>query len=716
MYHADKFSWHAWLNIRTSSSCIGLKFPSTPLRLKSPSICPHCYAKKFEHESLHFCYGNGSVKLATNEYPPELYRILTSDEEDASHFRQYIRLYNNLFAFSSLGGKYDGSIHKGIYVFKLHGQIYHNLPDLIPDEQGPRYLHLYFYDGQFESIARADCFKQVRQDIIDILMEYPLLFPHGDCGWGQGLAKDSGTGQLETYPITSSAVHTEEDVFAQEASRLADAGGASVCHISAREYYAYKLQCRPNNLLLRAGRCLQQYIVDMYVKIENTRLDYFRHNQQTIKADLYQGILDSIESGETNPINVGRRVILPPTFIGGPRDMKRRYLKAMALVQHFCKPDLFLTITCNENWPEIKAELAHGETAQNRPDLVARLPHAHFLIILKPDYKLKTSSDFDRFVSAELPPHSSPDLRKIIVPQSYPKQCLEETTNHDDGYPVYKRRDTGESVRIRGSNLDNRWVIPYNPYLSALFDCHLNVEVCSSIQGIKYLYKYVYKGHDRVSFNVGGEENQAVDEIQRFQSGRWVSPCEAAWRIFGFDLFEMHPPVQHLAVHLENMQIVQIRSHDQLDSAVLNERRSRTQLTEFFKANTASPQGTGYLYSEFIEHYKWDSTAKAWFQRQNKKLVIGRLACFTPAEGERFFLRLLLSNVRSPKSFPDLRTVNGVLCATFHEAAIKRGLFEEDNVVYSCLSEAAEIHTPGALRRLFAAVLVFCAPSNPRTL
>ncbi|XP_021725783.1 uncharacterized protein LOC110692998 [Chenopodium quinoa] len=532
-------------------------------------------------------------------------------------------------------------------------------------------------------------------------------------------------------------------------------------------------------MLLRAGRCLQQYIVDMYVKIENTRLDYFRHNQQTIRADLYQGILDSIESGETNSINVGRRVILPPTFIGGPRDMKRRYLNAMALVQRFGKPDLFLTITCNANWPEIKAELAPGETAQNRPELFARifrskliclkkqimkkqifgkvaamiyviefqkrgLPHAHFLIILKPDYKLKTPSDFDHFVSAELPPHSSPDLRKIIVRHmmhgpcgeanpkcacmvakndnsasckyGYPKQFLEETTNHNDGYPVYKRQHTGESVRIRGSNLDNRWVIPYNPYLSALFDCHLNVEVCSSIQAVKYLYKYVYKGHDKVSFNVVGEENQAVDEIQRFQSGRWVSPCEAAWRIFGFDLFEMHPPVQHLAVHLENMQTVQLRSHEQLDSVVLNERRSRTQLTEFFKANAASPRGTGYLYSEFIEHFRWDATAKAWFQRQNKKLVIGRLACVTPAEGERFFLRLLLGNVRSPKSFSDLRTVNGVLCATFHEAAIKRGLFEEDNVVYSCLSEAAEIQMPGALRRLFAAVLVFCAPSNPRTL
>jgi hypothetical protein len=29
------------------------------------------------------------------------------------------------------------------------------------------------------------------------------------------------------------------------------------------------------------------------------------------------------------------------------------------------------------------------------------------------------------------------------------------------------------------------------------YKCHINVEVCSSIMVVKYLYKYVYKGHDR---------------------------------------------------------------------------------------------------------------------------------------------------------------------------------------------------------------------------
>jgi hypothetical protein len=45
--------------------------------------------------------------------------------------------------------------------------------------------------------------------------------------------------------------------------------------VSAREYYCYKLQMRPNefNVLFYGGRLFQQSLVDMYVKVESMRLD-----------------------------------------------------------------------------------------------------------------------------------------------------------------------------------------------------------------------------------------------------------------------------------------------------------------------------------------------------------------------------------------------------------------------------------------------------------
>jgi hypothetical protein len=45
----------------------------------------------------------------------------------------------------------------------------------------------------------------------------------------------------------------------------------------------------------------------------------------------------------------------------------------MALVRKFGKPDLFITMTCNPNWPEILHELRLREEASGRPDLTSRV-------------------------------------------------------------------------------------------------------------------------------------------------------------------------------------------------------------------------------------------------------------------------------------------------------------------------------------------------------
>ncbi|XP_074305504.1 uncharacterized protein LOC141640719 [Silene latifolia] len=225
----------------------------------------------------------------------------------------------------------------------------------------------------------------------------------------------------------------------------------------------------------------------------------------------------------------------------------------------------------------------------------------------------------------------------------------------------------------------------YNPYLLAMFDCHLNVEVCSTINAVKYLYKYVYKGHDRVLFNVeSGGVAPLVDEIHRYQSGRWVSPPEAAWRIFGFNLFDVYPPLQPLPVHTPNNQLVRFAANEELATIAADEHRTKTMLTEFFSTNARLPEGERYL-----------------------------VAHASPGEGERYYLRLLLAHVRGPKSFEDLKTVNGVCCASYQEAALKRGILEQDNAAEKCMDEAVNVEMPNALRRLFATILIFSCPNNP---
>jgi hypothetical protein len=95
--------------------------------------------------------------------------------------------------------------------------------------------------------------------------------------------------------------------------------------VSVRDYYCYKFHMRPGifNPILYGRRLFQQFAVDTYIKIESSRLDYMRNNQDTLRDDLYQGLVDSMHSGEGSAKNVGRRTVLSSSFIGGPRDMRR---------------------------------------------------------------------------------------------------------------------------------------------------------------------------------------------------------------------------------------------------------------------------------------------------------------------------------------------------------------------------------------------------------
>ena len=122
-----------------------------------------------------------------------------------------------------------------------------------------------------------------------------------------------------------------------------------------KEYYCYKFHTRPSifNPILHDGRLFQQFVVDTYIKIESSRLDYIWHNQKKIRAELYQGLLDSIQAGGQDGDAVRKRRVLASSFIGGPRDKLCRYLDAMALVRKYGKPDVFVTMTCNPNWEEI---------------------------------------------------------------------------------------------------------------------------------------------------------------------------------------------------------------------------------------------------------------------------------------------------------------------------------------------------------------------------
>jgi len=88
----------------------------------------------------------------------------------------------------------------------------------------------------------------------------------------------------------------------------------------------------------------------------------------------------------------------------------------------------------------------------------------------------------------------------------------------------------------------------------------------------------------------------------------------------------------------------------------------------------------------------------------------------SPAAGERFFLRLLLTVVRGPISYEDLRTVDGGLHPTFRASCLARGLLENDGEWVRAFDEGALVFSGHALRRDMAIALTSGDVSDPLAL
>jgi hypothetical protein len=130
---------------------------------------------------------------------------------------------------------------------------------------------------------------------------------------------------------------------------------------------------------------------------------------------------------------------------------------------------------------------------------------------------------------------------------------------------------------------------------------------------VKYLYEYIYKGLDGASYSVDKSDNcdkVVIDEIKRFRDARCVTPPEAAYRLYGFYLYQMYPPVLQLTVHLLGMHMVAYNDRDGLRNDINREQSQKSMLTEYFRMNSVDPFANNFLYREFLKYFRWDRTEK----------------------------------------------------------------------------------------------------------
>ncbi|KAI7953570.1 hypothetical protein MJO28_006117 [Puccinia striiformis f. sp. tritici] len=143
----------------------------------------------------------------------------------------------------------------------------------------------------------------------------------------------------------------------------------------------------------------------------------------------------------------------------------------------------------------------------------------------------------------------------------------------------------------------------------------------------------------------------------------------------------------------------------------------RTTLTEFFRLNRLNAIGYGVparslLYHDIPRYFTW-TKSKRFKGRKQTCDTIGRVYFASINQGERYYLRLLLLNVRGPTSFVDLRTVDGIIYGTFREAADNLGLLVSDRHYNSAMQEASQWMTGSGLRFMFCMLLLHSPPADP---
>uniref|UniRef100_A0A914V112 Helitron helicase-like domain-containing protein n=1 Tax=Plectus sambesii TaxID=2011161 RepID=A0A914V112_9BILA len=338
------------------------------------------------------------------------------------------------------------------------------------------------------------------------------------------------------------------------------------------------------------------------------------------------------------------------------------------------------------------------------------LPHCHMLLVLDKLDKPRESEMIDKIVQAEIPSQvdyprlfravgsfmihgpcgdlnrNSPCMEVVEggdekhCSKDFPKPFVNETSANVDGYPKYRRRENGVTMKVGRYELDNQWVVPYNPYLLLKYNAHINIEICLTVKSFKYLYKYIFKGHDcaRIRYQ-NAQEVLDWDEITQYIDSRYVSAPKAFWRLSTYDMQDKSHTIVRLAVHLPDEQ--QIYFHEGAEQEATDAAQEKnTTLTTWFKLNQQDPTARAILYHDIPICYLFDQSTKQWKLRswQQSKPSFGRMYTVSPSDQERYFLRLLLLHTPGAKGFDDLRQANGEMCQTFHDAAWKRGLLKSD--------------------------------------
>ncbi|XP_072058211.1 uncharacterized protein [Arachis hypogaea] len=146
-----------------------------------------------------------------------------------------------------------------------------------------------------------------------------------------------------------------------------------------------------------------------------------------------------------------------------------------------------------------------------------------------------------------LKPSDRPDIISRVFKIKLDKLLKDLKNGSIFGKP---KANNGHTMSKKNVDVDNRFIVPYNATLLLKYGCHINIEYTCQTSAIKYLFKYVHKGNDRVTASFFRSHDS--DDS----------------RLFGFEIQFKEPNVIRLPFHLPNEQNVLYEDHQLIENVI----------------------------------------------------------------------------------------------------------------------------------------------------
>ena len=139
--------------------------------------CTYCQALKYRNEPTGLCCANGKIKLPVPRCPVEpLLSYLIGNTSDSKEFKNNIRSYNSCFQMTSFGSNRKKEPGYNT-TFRIQGQIYHRIGSLLPVDNNPSFLQIYFLgDNELQVERRCTVVPKINKEIVSSLQK--LLHEH----------------------------------------------------------------------------------------------------------------------------------------------------------------------------------------------------------------------------------------------------------------------------------------------------------------------------------------------------------------------------------------------------------------------------------------------------------------------------------------------------------------------------------------------------------